>query len=307
MKLRGLKYVLLCVPMLFFGGCAEDTGGEWTTEVWPESTVQANYCTEMPHDNLEEPEVVRQDEDTWAINYPVFREGCGAYQLSAEVWFYSERPDDSAYTYDVSVCNRCEETQALYSLDGPVDTGGEEPRQSLKKLPESPNIQETTSMQDNMRPVVEHVAADERILQENLVCTQSYSGERTQIIRTPTISYEDIDRYEIGPDQVVTESPSDGLRFRGVRLLRLVEQPVDGTRLRWPRLRSLEGPVDGRIAASRLEYCAVNREVGGYGYGSVLRAYEIPYDVDKKYVTQTVTPPTLPDELVNRLEEGAEK
>ena len=307
MKRQAIFTVLWVAPIAILCGCAEDTGGEWTTEVWPESTVQANYCTDMPHDDLEEPEVVRQDEDTWAINYPVFRDGCGAYQLLAEVWFYSERPGDSAYTYDVSVCNRCEKTQALYSLTGTVDTRGEEPKESLKKLPKSPDIQEATSMQSNMRPVVEHFAAEERILQENVVCTQPKGGEQLNVVRTPTVSYEEIDQYEIEPNEVVAESPSDGLVFRGVRLLRLVEEPVDGTRLRWPRLRPLEGPVDGRIAAGRLEYCAVNREVGGYGYGSVLRAYEIPYDVDKKYMTQTVTPPTLPDELVKRLEEGAQK
>jgi hypothetical protein len=27
---------------LCLAGCAEDTSGEWNTEVWPESTVQAN-------------------------------------------------------------------------------------------------------------------------------------------------------------------------------------------------------------------------------------------------------------------------
>jgi hypothetical protein len=51
----------------------------------------------------------------------------------------------------------------------------------------------------------------------------------------------------------------------------------------------------------------VNREVGGYGFGSVLRAYDVPYDVDKKYVTQTVSAPTLPDDLVKRLEEGVDE
>ena len=298
---------VIIASVLCLAGCADDTGGEWTTEVWPESTVQANYCTEMPHDDLEAPEVVREDDDTWAINYPVFRDGCGAYQLSAEVWFYSDHHDDSAYTYDVSVCNRCKKSHAIYSLEGPRDIGDDEVPPSLKKLPESPEVQSVDSVPSGGRPVVEHFAADERILQENLVCTSPNTGVQTPVISTPTISYEEIDQYEIEPDEVVVEAPYDGLRIRGVGLLKLFEEPVEATRLRWPRLRPLEGPVDGRFAASRLEYCAVNREVGGYGNGSVLRAYEIPYDVDKKYMTQTVTPPALPDELVKRLEEGAQK
>ncbi|GEM_PF-1996871 len=309
MKRQAIFTVLWVAPIAILCGCAEDTGGEWTTEVWPESTVQANYCTEMPHDDLEEPEVVREGEDTWAINYPVFREGCGAYQLTGTVQFSSERPTDSVYYYTANVCNRCEKTHAIYSLGGPVDIGDYEIPASLKKLPASPEVETVDTMPPTTGPVVEHLADGETTSQENVACTVPLSGERTSIVINRMVSYEEVDRFQIEPDETVSSRGFGRFTFPGSQLLALAKESIDSTRLQWPRILPQTGPIDGRIAASRGDYCAVTRDSeAGISYGrSLTRAYDVPYDVDKKYVTQTVAPPTLPDELVKRLEEGAQK
>jgi hypothetical protein len=295
------------VGAIFLAGCAQDSQDEWTTEVWPESTVQPNYCKDMPHDDLEAPEVLRKNEDTWAINYPAFREGCGAYQLSGQVIFPTEGSGESYYGYSVTVCNRCKNTHAIYALRRPVNANLDLPT-SLKELPKSPRVESLDHVPGDAGPVVEHIHDNDVVLQENLVCREPTTGADHE---NPVITYEEIRRFELAPDEFISEKVhGTRLQFSGNRLTDIAESGATSSRLRWPIVRPLDGPVDGRIAASRTEYCVVTRESDSSGSKRsvpVTRAYEVPYDADKKYATQTVSPPQLPDALVKHLNAAAEE
>jgi hypothetical protein len=126
----------------------------------------------------------------------------------------------------------------------------------------------------------------------------------------PVITYEEIKRFKLAPDEFISHRGHARRNFSGVRLTDIAESGATSSRLRWPIVRPLDGPVDGRIAASRTEYCVVTRESDSSGSKRsvpVTRAYEVPYDADKKYATQTVSPPQLPDALVKRLNAAAEE
>jgi hypothetical protein len=310
MKRRAIFAVLFVAPIAILCGCAQDTGGEWNTEVWPESTVQANYCTEMPHDELEEPEVVRESEDTWAINYPVFRKGCGAYQYTAAFmwpWEGESKGGIPVYLYEMSVCNRCEEPHQI-DLVSIEDTQGEPPPKHLKKVPDSPDITEVNSLGWAAAPAVEHTTSpEEDVILENPICAIDNGG--TQVITTPYVSYESLDRFVLQPgEKTISDRMLPPKNNRAEFLPEFHRHGGDTTHLRWPRLLHHKAPVDGRHAAGRPEYCSATVLDGKpSGYGTLSRAYDVPYDVDEKYVTQTVSLPTLPDELVRRLEEGAEE
>lgn len=159
----------------------------------PRAEVDASLCAEMPNGDLSTPEVMRDGEETWRIRYPLYEEGCGAYQLDTIMNFGAVPPEDPFYHHEVSVCNRCDSTQTwnyLYLLNA-AEAGDED----LEiEVPQEPRIADVSGLLPTGMPVVEHRTTSEdhsfRICAQ--LGTSMYDGGAVGERQPKFVSYDDI-------------------------------------------------------------------------------------------------------------------
>ncbi len=293
--------MLACIASV---GCADSTSPDaWEyDEPAPESRVDPSACTELPNDDLEEPEVAKTGESRWKIRYPSFRQNCGGYQLDAVVDFGADESDEASYTHTFTACNRCESAQTwnylpeVHGSDPTVDSERE-----AQPVPKSPEIRVGPGVSRLGRPLVGHrTSSDDQPVYE--MCGgwgPSGSGRKVWV------QYDAIWQLALEPGESSTTSIDLDVdeAIPGLRQGLATSDEAPETTIRWPTLYHSEVDITGLQAASAPEFCvehAFDERPAGW-----VRLYEEPYDVDSKYTRQTTPAPELPAELVERLRERA--
>ncbi len=286
---------LLCV------GCAKDQNREWiNNDNEPVSVVNSNYCDGLTESDLQRPDVDENPETgVWRIEYPAFTSECGAYQLTGIFDFSDpDRGGEPSYTYDIDVCNRCEDQKNwnyLSDSEFPLDVVEEYPENL--EVPENPELKAVSSFGHDGLPLVEHGASRQKTMME-LGCPQARGW----------ILYGTIRQFRIPSDVTNTQKWPIDFDTAGRSLLEGQAAGSNMTTILWPKLYHTEARITGLHAASLLDHCgADDQEDGEYIPGAFYRPYDAPYDVEKKYVEQTVDLPELPEEFLRALRLHADR
>jgi hypothetical protein len=276
-------------------GCSEDQNREWiNNDNEPVSVVNSNYCDGLIESQLERPDVDENPSTgVWRIEYPSFTSECGAYQLTGVFDFSDpERGGEPSYTYAIDACNRCEEQRNwnyLTNFSFPINSVGEGPPTNAD-VPRDPEIRTLTGVTTEGLPLVQHGSTEEPKNTE-LRCPVS----------TGWVLYEPIDQFRMASD--VWNSQQVPLNFAPAAdmILEASEAGSSETTILWPKLYHQEAATTGLQAASRIDHCAAAYDDGEHIPGQLIRPYDAPYDVEKKYVRQTTEFPELPQKFVDKL------
>jgi hypothetical protein len=288
------RIVGLFAATLFAVSCAGNEDGKGENDDWLGSNSNPNYCADMPGDELAKVAIDQPEQGRWTLRYPVARGGCGAYHLSATFDFAPQNSDEPTYTYEVDVCNQCEEPRTWNYLSDISGVSVDAPPKSLS-VPDPKVVKDAPLLNPQGLPVVYHSAAGQKPSWE-IAC----KVECDPIV--PSIDYGEISQVLVPSDEV-KNSAAYGADFQDAAraILDTHSRQADASSvILWPKLHRADTAITGLYAASQLEHCAAQKQVPCGGCG-VNRCYDRPYDVQKKYVRQTTELPELPQEFVDKL------
>ncbi len=287
--------LLLAATVLLCAGCAEDSTREWLDDGdGPVSVVNDAYCEGLTEPQLTAPEVSSdQDGEKWIVEYPSFTSECGAYQLTG-IFDFSD-PDkggEPSYTYAIDACNRCEEQKNwnyLTNFSFPIDNVGEGPP-SNADIPRDPELRATRGLTMEGLPLVQH-GSTEKPKNTELRCPVS----------TGWVLYEPIDQFRMASDVWNSQQVDVNFAPAADMILEASEAVSSESTILWPKLYHQEAAITGLHAASRIDHCAAAEGDDEHIPGQLIRPYDAPYDVEKKYVRQTTEFPEWPQEFVDKL------